>query len=416
MKRFTISVVAVSVFFLGIGSLVDRTSAKFKSDEAALALIAKARRAIGADSATAVNGMIIKGRTNRSITIKGETKDVSGETEIAMMLPDKMMKSMKLGDGNHAAGGEQIVEKVVDVVVVGDGGQNVKVDVENELKPVQGQQARVVMKKDDGTVVELKGGEAIKWVAEHKNDAGGEKTIVLKKADGSEMKDKIVMRGEPGETRTWTTEDGKTFTVKTAEGKFHPTMDAHHGQRNNEMLRLTLGLLLTAPQGMDVVYTSGGEADLEGTACNVVVATFAGQSFKLFLDRSTDIPVGMTFTGMGMPKIMKFEGKPMQGSADGKKEVVVFDRVVAAPADGKKGDVVMMRTAGGPHEAKEITVKFSDFRSTGGIQLPYKWTQTIGGNVDEVFTVDSYDINPANIADRFNNENVKVRVAKPATK
>ena len=319
MKRFTISIVAVSVFFLGIGSLVERTSARFKSDEAALALISKARRAIGADSATAVNGMIIKGRTERSITIKGETKDVSGETEIAMMLPDKLMKSMKLGDGSNVAGGEQIVEKVVDVVVVGDGGQNVKVDIENELKPVQGKQAKVVMKKDDGTVVELKGDEAIKWVAEHKAD-GGDKTIILKKADGTELKDKIVVRGEPGETKTWTTEDGKTFTViKTAEGKFHPTSDAHHGQRNNEMLRLTLGLLLTAPQGMDVEYTSGGEADLDGTACNVVIATFAGQSFKLFLDRSTDMPVGMKFVGMPLPKIMKLEGKPMQVQADGDK-------------------------------------------------------------------------------------------------
>jgi len=408
MKKFTISVLAVSVFFLGIGSLVERTSAKFKSDDAALALIAKARRAIGADSATAVNGMIIKGRTNRSITIKGETKDVSGETEIAMMLPDKMMKSMKLGDGTNAAGGEQIVEKVVDVVVVGDGGQNVKVDIENELKPVQGQQARVVMKKDDGTVVELKGDEAIRWVAEHKAD-GGDKTIILKKADGTELKDKIVVRGEPGETKTWTTEDGKTVTIKSADHK----MAFGQGQRNNEMLRLTLGLLLTAPQGMDVEYTSGGEADLDGTACNVVVATFAGQSFKLFLDRSTDMPVGMKFMGMPMPKIMKLEGKPMQVQADGKKDVVVFERSTAAPVDAPKAGHTMTRVMGVPHEAKEITVKFGDFRSTGGIQLPYKWTQTIGGNVDEVFTVDSYDINPANLADRFNNDNVKVRVAKP---
>lgn len=408
MKRFTISVLAVSVFFLGIGSLVERTSAKFKSDDAALALIAKARRAIGADSATAVNGMIIKGRTQRSITIKGETKDVSGETEIAMMLPDKLMKSMKLGDGNNAAGGEQIVEKVVDVVVVGDGGQNVKVDIENELKPAQGQQAKVIMKKDDGTVVELKGDEAIKWVAEHKAD-GADKTIILKKADGTELKDKIVVRGDGGETKTWTTEDGKTITIKSADHK----MAVGHGQRNNEMLRLTLGLLLTAPQGMDVEYTSGGEADLDGTACNVVIATFAGQSFKLFLDRSTDMPVGMKYMGMPMPKIMKLEGKPMHVQADGEKKVMVFERTAAAPAEVAKAGPTMTRVMGTRLDLQEITVKFADFRSTGGIQLPYKWTQTIGGNADEVFTVDSYDINPANLADRFNNENVKVRVAKP---
>lgn len=415
MKRFTISVLAVSVFFLGIGSLVERTSAKFKSDEAALALIAKARRAIGVDGSTAVNGMVIKGRTQRSITIKGETKDVSGETEIAMMLPDKMMKMVKLGDGANAIGGEQIVEKVVDVVVVGDGKFDGKIVQGHELKPGDVRDAKIIMKKDDGTVVELKGDEAIKWHAEHKAD-GGEKTIILKKGDGAEIKDKIVLRGEPGETKTWTTEDGKTFTVKTAEGKFHSAMGGGHGHRQNEMLRTTLGLLLTAPQGMEVEYTSGGQADLDGTACNVVVATFAGQSFKLFLDRSTDMPVGMTYMGMPMPKMIKVEGKPIHDLGAGAKEVVVFEHSSAAPADAKKGDVVMKRVMGMPLEMKEITVKFSDYRSTNGIQLPYKWTQTIGGNVDEVFTVDSYDINPANLADRFNNENVKVRIAKPATK
>lgn len=408
MKRFTISVVAVSVFFLGIGSLVDRTSAKFKSDDAALALIAKARRAIGADSATAVNGMIIKGRTQRTFTIKGETKDVSGETEIAMMLPDKLMKSIKLGDGNHTAGGEQIVEKVVDVVVVGNGNKEVNTVIGQPIEVAPGQNAKIIMKKDDGTVVELKGDEAIKWVAEHKAD-GGEKTIVLKKADGTDLKDKMVIRADGGETKTWTTEDGKTITVKAADHK----MAVGHGQRQNEMLRLTLGLLLTAPQGIDVEYTSGGEADLDGTACNVVIATFAGQSFKLFLDRSTDMPVGMKFMGMGMPKIMKVEGKPMHTIADGDKKVMVFERTEAVPAEAAKSGHTMTRVMGMPLEMKEITVKFGDFRSTGGIQLPYKWTQTIGGNVDEVFTVDSYDINPANLAERFNNDNVKVRVAKP---
>lgn len=387
MKRFTISVLAVSVFFLGLGSLVDRTSAMFKSDDAALALIAKARRAIGVDSATAVNGMIIKGRTQRSITIKGETKDVSGETEIAMMLPDKMMKMMKLGDGANAVGGEQIIEKQVDVVVVGEGKHDLKIVQGQELKPGEAGTAKVVMKKDDGTVLELNGPEAIKWVAEQKAD---------------------------GDAKTFTTKDGKTITLRSAGGNHFDHKIAAGHNRHNEMLRTTLGLLLTAPQGMDVEYTSGGEADLDGTACNVVIATFAGQSFKLFLDRLTDMPVGMKFMGMSMPKMIKVEGKPIQAPADGEKEIVVFERT--ASAEAPKAGATMIRTIGMPLDAKEITVKFSDFRSTNGIQLPYKWTQTIGGNVDEVFTIDSYDINPANLADRFNNENVKVRVVKPATK
>ena len=53
-------------------------------------------------------------------------------------------------------------------------------------------------------------------------------------------------------------------------------------------------------------------------------------------------------------------------------------------------------------ETAEFQVKFSDYRSVNGVQLPFKWTQTVGGAEDETFDVTSYDINPANIAEKFN--------------
>ena len=51
MKRFIFSILCVAVFFIGLGALVEKTGAKFKSDERALALIAKSRQAIGGDTA-----------------------------------------------------------------------------------------------------------------------------------------------------------------------------------------------------------------------------------------------------------------------------------------------------------------------------------------------------------------------------
>ena len=61
----------------------------------------------------------------------------------------------------------------------------------------------------------------------------------------------------------------------------------------------------------------------------------------------------------------------------------------------------------------EFTVKFSDYRTVNGVQLPFKWTQTVGGELDETFDVTNYEINPANIADKFKNQNVMVRMKKP---
>ena len=60
----------------------------------------------------------------------------------------------------------------------------------------------------------------------------------------------------------------------------------------------------------------------------------------------------------------------------------------------------------------EFQLKFSDFRATGGLQLPFKWTQTIAGKDDEVFDITSYEINPANIADKFKEEPTQVFVRK----
>lgn len=392
MKRFIFSIFAVSVFFLGVGALVEQTGAKFKSDERALELVRKARVAIGGDSAVAaVQSLHIVGKTTQVIKINGEDRQQTGETEIAMMLPDKFMKMVKLGDGT-AANGHKMVDKQVDVVVVGKDKGEMKVRV-NADDSAGGNTVdrKIVMKKDDGTVVELTGADAAKWVEQHPN-MPGERTIVIKKGDGTEDVEKIVGgKANGGDVKTWTTADGKTFTVKEKAEFSHAKAGEHHAaMKANEMLRATLSLLLTAPQGMDVEYTYGGESTVDGTACNVVNAAFAGQTFKLFLDRTSNLPVAMNYTAMRMPKIMMFNEK------------------VAAPADGGK-DVVMFRQAHDMGEKAEFQVRFSDYRSTGGVQMPYRWVTTVGGAADETFEVTSIEVNPANIADRFKDHKVMVR-------
>ncbi len=71
--------------------------------------------------------------------------------------------------------------------------------------------------------------------------------------------------------------------------------------------------------------------------------------------------------------------------------------------------VFVRKADGAPDETAEFSVKFSDYRFTGGVQLPYKWVQTVGGTPDETFDVTSYEINPANIADLFQNQKVMFR-------
>ena len=374
MKRFIFSILCVSVFFIGVGALVEKSGARFKSDEKALELVRKARVAIGGDNAIAgVQSMIIVGKTMQTIKVNGVESVEQGETEIAMQLPDKLMKMIKMGDATGTA--HKIINKQVEVVVAGNAKDKLNVTVDGkEYGEGSGAGVRkIVIKKDDGTVQELSGSEA----------------------------DKTIVRTGDGRTATFTSKDGKTINIDDdhhimmsrvgGAGRYHDAM------RHNEMLRLTLSLLLTAPQGMDVEYTFGGEGDVDGTACNIVVAAFGGQAFKLYLDRSSNLPVMMSYTGHKMPVL------------------VTFNKEFAAPADGSKDTMIFRRSEGPAPERAEFNVKFSDYRLMNGVQLPFKWTQTVGGAADETFDVTSFEINPANIAEKFQNQKVMVRTKKPDT-
>jgi hypothetical protein len=387
MKRFFLTILGVSLFFLGIGALVERTGAKFKSDERALELIRKARTAIGGDAAIAsVQSLRIVGKTTHTVKINDQDRTHTGETEIAMMLPDKVIRMVKLGDGGGE--GHKIIDKQMDVVVIGDkADRKNRVDVgDNAGGPAV--ERKIVIKNPDGTVREMTGDEAAKFIEQHPN-MPGEKKIVIKTHDGTTDVEKTVDLKAGADTKTGTTADGKKFVFREVDVAHGKAREHHAAMRANEMLRLTLGLLLTAPQGMDVEYTYGGETTIDGIGCNVVNAAFAGQTFKLFLDRSSNLPVAMNYTSMKMPRIM-----------------MVHDKV-PAPADGTK-DVVMFRKHEMVEKA-EFQVRFSDFRSTGGVQMPYRWVTTVGGAVDETFDVTSIEVNPANIAERFKDHKVMVR-------
>jgi hypothetical protein len=414
MKKFIFSILCVSVFFAGLGALVQKAGASFKSDEKALELIRKARQAIGGDNAIAgVKSLRIVGQTTRTFKINGVDRSETGETEIAMQLPDKIMKMVKIGHDDGTGSGETSMMKRIDVEVVGGDKDQMKVTVNGAGSGSgagTGGSHKIIIKKDDGTVQELTGAEAEKVIADD-GGQGGENVmkIIIKKPDGTVQEvtgpeaDKIIVPKGAGDTAVFTTKTGSAGTTGDQQviirrmGGDGPAAEAHHdAMRHNEMLRLTLGLLLSAPEGMDVSYTFGGEGDVDGTACNVVVAGLGESSFKIYLSKSTNLPVMMSYKGIQMPTVVRFRTAEPTGKNE-TKENVFFTRRDDGPAP----------------EMAEFNVKFSDYRSVGGVQLPYKWAQTVGGAADETFDVSSYEINPANIDEKFQNQNVIVRMKKP---
>ena len=368
MKRFIVSILCVTVFCVGLGALVEKAGATFKSDEKALGLIRQARLALGGEQSIAdVRSMIIKGNTTLTFKADGASRTEQGETEIAIQLPDKLSRMVRIGRGDGS--GDEIVNRKHDVMILRGEGHGEGVGVG------EGGEKRVVVRKIDGPGnVEVE-----KIIADGKD---GE----FATADGNKV---IIRKAEKGDAKEFRVEGGEKVRRVAVE-----SAGAHEGRRHNELLRVTLSLLATPPVGMDVSYSFAGEKDVDGTSCNVVNAEFGGSSITLYLSKVSSLPVMVSYQGHAMPSVMRFHSKvPAPGDS---KEIVVLDHKVEAPA------------------LAEVQVRYSDYRSVNGVQLPYKWTTSIAGQTTEVFDVTNYEINPANIAEKFKNERTFVRTKKEA--
>lgn len=358
MKRFIGSVLCLSVFFTGLGVLVEKTSASLKSDDKALELLKRARQAVGGDSAIGgVRSMTISGKLTKTFEIEGAARTENGETEINFELPNKMSRKMKFGSGD----GNELVDKQVDVVVMkkGDGG-----DLQWKTEDGDAPRKFTIVKKD-GTSEDVK--------------IDDKTPIVIRKID-----DNVIV----SEDLKTADADGKKVVVRRDEA-----LVTGEKMRSNELFRTTLALLLSAPEGTDVSYTYAGEGSVDGALCDIIDASDGGSTIKLYLDKSTSLPRMMTYQAP-KPFMIFMRKDDKNPTADGEKRV--FTRRLDTP------------------EMAEFQVKFSDYRAVNGLQLPFKWTQSVGGKADEVIEITGYEINPANIAEKLKEVPVRtfVRIQK----
>lgn len=385
MKRLIVSMVLVAMVFVGIGSIAEKVAASFKSDEKAMTIIKNARLAIGGDAAIAeVKSMVIKGQTRRTLRVNGVERIEQGETEIVFESPNRLMKMVKIGNGDGSGGDPVTVERNVDVVVVGRGEGVEKTMI------VEGRNGDLVT--ENGAILIAPRIEGAPGVAKIivKQNGENDNVVVTSKSDVKEVAiadGKRITMVRKGDGPEWTADGGKSVVLDRA------VVDDNGHPRDNELLRTTLSLLLTAPEGIDVAYTFGGETNVDGIAANVVNAAFDGATVKLFFDRTTNLPLGMSYAGHAGPMVIKMkriEGQPVV-------------------ADEKK-DVVFTRTIRDTDPDVATFVRFTDYRTTNGVQLPYQWTTSVAGKQAEVFEVATYDLNPADISERFKFEDVRVRV------
>lgn len=342
MKKFIMTVLCVSVFFIGLGSLVKKTTANFKSDAQALELLSKARIAIGGDAnINNVRSLTMTANTENFFEKNGIQGTNGGNLEIALEFPGRFSKILRIGNLEEAANSGEI-KKDVEVFVMKKGDGDAKV----------GGRKIIIKEGADGNVLN--------------EDIVGNKTVIVKDADGKVLTENIT--GFPK-----TVIDKDVQIAKLGE------------MRQNEMLRTTLALLLTAPEGVDVGYFYKGESTIDGFSVNVVEAQTGASSIKLFLDKSSNLPKMISFMGMNFPQLVKFD-KPV--------------------GDFPKKFIMESGNFGG---SAEHQIKFSDYRSVNGLLLPFMWTESVGGKQSQNVNITNYEINPADIAEKFKEQKMFIR-------
>ncbi len=467
MRSFLVSVLSISIFFIGLSALIREANARFSSDDKSIELIKKSREAIGGQSnIDNVKAMTITGEMIEQAEKSGSAVPVKDTVEINFQLPNRFSKSVLIGSKDEENAQKRVERIIIRDSSSGDAESKDKKKVVRVIKsdgdPKSGdeeiEEDKIVFKKKDGTVEELgsdgkrkvfvikdgetekintdgkrkivirkkmgsessesKAGDGKKVIIEKGDEiltdditSDGRKTLV-RKGDGknviiekgdeiltdditSDGKRRIVIRKGTGGDGKWTAEDGNKFVIDMdGDGGAHFVHGAAHGQ--NEFLQTMLALLMTPPKGMDIGYKYLGSGSVDGKPSNIIEVAASESSFKLFLDASTHLPQMISYLSHG-EKMMMVRREKMTDRSN--KDVELVKRV--RHKSDKDQPVI------------EHQIKFSDFRRSGKLLMPHRWSHQIGGKQHNEIVIASFSVNPSNIDDKFKDEeNLKMKIEK----
>jgi hypothetical protein len=218
--------------------------------------------------------------------------------------------------------------------------------------------------------------------------------------------------------------------------QFHRRIAGAHG---DELSRLLLGLLLKTSPGLNAVYNYAGETSVDGTAADVIEASSEnGFAVKLYIDKNSHLPLMMSYRAAKPMRIFVKHDEAMKGdeaalSGTTEKDVVMVHNLLPegkkAAGDGEVKVFVRKKDENGnvtelarpveglPRiqlEEADFQVRFSDYRSVNGLMLPHRIAQTVNGEAGETMSIENYQINAANVGEKFKDTVRFVR--KPAQK
>jgi hypothetical protein len=146
------------------------------------------------------------------------------------------------------------------------------------------------------------------------------------------------------------------------------------GGRKREFVRYITALLLMPPEQYHVVFSDGGEAEVENGRADVLDASGdCDFNARLFFDKTTHRLLALGFQ----------EPPPLGG----------VKRPATAPAPTTGTDAPLLKTLEGPSsEYGNMHMRLADYRAVDGILLPFR-IRTEAGRIDD-WRVSKIAVNP----------------------
>jgi hypothetical protein len=176
---------------------------------------------------------------------------------------------------------------------------------------------------------------------------------------------------------------GPHMVVRVTDGEGPGAAEALLRRARNELLRVSLLALATAPAGAAVTLTHAGEAESpEGRAERIEVSDAQGAIGTLFVDKTSHRPLFFAWTAqaprMQMVRQMDHDGPRAPRAPEG----------AAAPPPA-------------PGPLVDARVFVSEWKAVGGLLLPHRVQQQVEGGASEEWSIKKWTLDPSLKADHF---------------
>jgi hypothetical protein len=223
------------------------------------------------------------------------------------------------------------------------------------------------------------------------------KSSVMSPMAGMEITRLDIMNGENAWMDTQNNAPAGGHMVFRVAGNVNGnSLDAQKAQQlfqRQEWTRVLLGMLGQGPASVPLEFSYAGEAEAPDGVADVIEVKGKGIGFsaQLFLDQKTHRPLMLSYQGR-KPRatVMRSFSQAEGGKAKTPEELEKDMKEAREKAQAAAAEPMV-----------EIQLRYEDYQSEGGVQLPHRISRTIDGQITEEWTLTKFKINPNIKADKF---------------